>query len=427
MRKLKITIAFLIVLMTIVIMSIIMLKVDGNLSKNNNGIREIPAEKKEPLEKETDLASFYLVDELIATFFSYITSNDEEDNDYTAAYNVLNEEFREDNDLVLENIEDYFKEYKGSSSYRTQEVYKEAITNSEWLHNEYLYIKGIIRKSAEINEVYIYMIKDLDNNTYNIEFISKEEYQENISNSQNNIEKIEILENEYNKLHTTTATERIACLKHMQDYKNELNNNEEEAYYLLDKEYRDKRFASLEEYKEYRKKMKEEIGEESFSKYLVNYYENCTEYVCKDKYGNMYIFTEEYPMQYRLKLDTYTIPTEKFKTEYNKSDDQNKMMLNIDKWIQMLNNRDYSAAYEVLDETFRNNNFGSEEIFEQYMREKFPLHYELEFGEYSNEADIGMQKIVLTDITGEDSTIIENTIIMQLKEEFDFVMSFEIQ
>ena len=235
------------------------------------------------------------------------------------------------------------------------------------------------------------------------------------------------MENEYNKLHTTTATERIACLKHMQDYKNELNNNEEEAYYLLDKEYRDKRFASLEEYKEYRKKMKEEIGEESFSKYLVNYYENCTEYVCKDKYGNMYIFTEEYPMQYRLKLDTYTIPTEKFKTEYNKSDDQNKMMLNIDKWIQMLNNRDYSAAYEVLDETFRNNNFGSEEIFEQYMREKFPLHYELEFGEYSNEADIGIQKIVLTDITGEDSTIIENTIIMQLEDDYNFVMSFEIQ
>ena len=61
------------------------------------------------------------------------------------------------------------------------------------------------------------------------------------------------------------------------------------------------------------------------------------------------------------------------------------------------------------------------------MREKFPLHYELEFGEYSNEADIGIQKIVLTDITGEDSTIIENTIIMQLEDDYNFVMSFEIQ
>ena len=122
-----------------------------------------------------------------------------------------------------------------------------------------------------------------------------------------------------------------------------------------------------------------------------------------------------------------TIQTENFVTEYNNSDDQNKIMLNIDKWIQMLNNRDYKAAYEVLDETFRNNNFASEEKFEQYMREKFPLHYKLEFGEYSNESDIGMQKIILTDITEEDKNEIQNTIIMQLKDNYEFVMSFEIQ
>ena len=60
------------------------------------------------------------------------------------------------------------------------------------------------------------------------------------------------------------------------------------------------------------------------------------------------------------------------------------------------------------------------------MREKLPLHYKVEFGEYSNETDIGMQKITFTDITGENLNAIKTTIIMQLKDNYEFVMSLEV-
>ena len=97
----------------------------------------------------------------------------------------------------------------------------------------------------------------------------------------------------------------------------------------------------------------------------------------------------------------------------------------------MLNNRDYNAAYNVLDETFKQNNFGSMEKFEEYMREKLPLHYKIDFGKFSNQGQNYVQEITLTDITSEgtdlDSTTVTKTIIMKIDENSeDFVMSFDI-
>ena len=61
------------------------------------------------------------------------------------------------------------------------------------------------------------------------------------------------------------------------------------------------------------------------------------------------------------------------------------------------------------------------------MREKFPLHYKLSVGQTEEVNGIYKQRIILEDITGASSEKIENTIIMQLKEDYEFVMSFEIE
>ena len=65
-------------------------------------------------------------------------------------------------------------------------------------------------------------------------------------------------------------------------------------------------------------------------------------------------------------------------------------------------------------------------IVEQYMKEHFPLHYEVENVEYSNEGSTYVQKINLTDVTGKDKNVISLNIIMQLKENYEFVMSFSM-
>ena len=145
-----------------------------------------------------------------------------------------------------------------------------------------------------------------------------------------------------------------------------------------------------------------------------------------DKYENYYIFKVTDFTEYTVTLDTYTIISNTFKNTYDGADDQGKTMLNCDKWIQMLNNRDYTSAYNVLDETFRNNNFGSVDNFENYMRQNYGEHYEVTFGDFSNEGDTYIQPLTLTPISGSNQSK-EITIIMRLSDDYGYTMSFVIQ
>ena len=108
------------------------------------------------------------------------------------------------------------------------------------------------------------------------------------------------------------------------------------------------------------------------------------------------------------------------------SNEQKKVMLNVDKWIEMLNNRDYKHAYNVLDETFRNNSIGTEEDFEKYIKEHCPSHYEVEYKEFNKEGNTYIQGIELKDIENEEAPVIKINIIMQLLQDINFTMSFSI-
>ena len=56
----------------------------------------------------------------------------------------------------------------------------------------------------------------------------------------------------------------------MQDYKNAVNNNIQEAYERLDDEYKKQRFGTIEKFKQYRENKQETYGKENFTQYMVN-------------------------------------------------------------------------------------------------------------------------------------------------------------
>ena len=184
------------------------------------------------------------------------------------------------------------------------------------------------------------------------------------------------------------------------------------------------KMPNVENFENYISSNYQELSGITIRQYLVNRYDDYIEYVCKDQYENLYIFNVTAVKEYTAKLDTYTIPTDKFKEQYDNGETQTKVMMNVDKWIDMLNNRDYTAAYNVLDETFRNNNFSSEEAFEAYMRENYPLHYSIDYISYQEEMNTFVQTISLKDITNESADTKQMTIIVQLKDNYNFVMSF---
>lgn len=444
-RKLIISISIVGIIIICLIIAIFIIKRDNE----NRNVYKAEGEGitvNNEIQEVTSQTMFYTVQNAIQKYLSYthLNINEEvesetnqnqtlaeiygistEEEKKQAIIDLLDIDFIEKNNINLNNINKFI-------DISTNKIEKCSIKKLYTLENIEIqpYVANVeIQLEDENGEIIIkeskYIITlDTYNSIFMVEPINEEI---NIEEVKLNRERESIETNSRNSYIYVRLNEGEISEKYFSEFKEIILNNQEEAYKLLNKEYRDIRFKDLEDFKNYVEKNKEEISENNISKYLVNKYDEYTEYVCMDKYQNIYVFTVKAVKNYDVKLDTYTIQTENFVTEYNNSDDQNKIMLNIDKWIQMLNNRDYKAAYEVLDETFRNNNFASEEKFEQYMREKFPLHYKLEFGEYSNESDIGMQKIILTDITEEDKNEIQNTIIMQLKDNYEFVMSFEIQ
>lgn len=151
---------------------------------------------------------------------------------------------------------------------------------------------------------------------------------------------------------------------------------------------------------------------------------NKKEYVCVDQFGNYYIFNENYIWDYSMQLDVYTITRDKFAQEYNTSDDLKKVALNIDKFFTMINSKDYKNAYLLLDKNYCQNYFKTEQSFKKYVQENFFEYNQIEYTNIEKESGVYLQKIRITDKTRKSSNIIEKTMVVQLKDKFEFVLSF---
>ena len=239
-------------------------------------------------------------------------------------------------------------------------------------------------------------------------------------------EEEQIRRNDSNQYIDRKASPEEICKRYFADYQTNLMYDTQYVYDSLEKEYREKRFGSFDDFEKYVQRNLEEMKACYLSKYLVNTYEGYTEYVCKDQYENLYIFKATKPLQFTMTLDTYTLPNEKFTNTYHDSEDQMKVMMNVDKWIQMINNRDYRTAYQFLEENFRKDRFGTVEKFEEYMRTYLPDHYRIDFGTFSDQGQIYIQDISLSDMTGKDLETKQKSIIMKLEEDTHFVMSFDV-
>ena len=104
------------------------------------------------------------------------------------------------------------------------------------------------------------------------------------------------------------VTEEDMVKKYLNDYKNNMLTDVEEAYNSLNKEYREKRFGSLEKYKEY---VNNFITMSTYSmevdKYSVSSMSGDKVFNIYDKSGNQYIIREKSIMNYEVYLDEYSV------------------------------------------------------------------------------------------------------------------------
>lgn len=240
--------------------------------------------------------------------------------------------------------------------------------------------------------------------------------------------KQEIEDLEYNSIEYIHITDREIAQKYFSNYLQLMINNPEQAYLLLEKEYQTKRYKTYEIYNDYLQNNINYIKQTTLTNISIEDEDGYKKYTCKDKYGNTYIFKEISVMQYTVQLDDYTLENKTFNERYSKESQENKAILNIDKFFKMLNMQDYTSAYEVLDTTFKQNYFATQGQFEEYMQGKFFRYNNVTYNSYAERVtNLYTFNLTITDKTGEQQTSVDFNIVMQLLDGTDFVMSFEVE
>lgn len=440
MKKLRNIILIVCIIIVVVIILLIangIIRVQKEIELDEQGdIGEEINFDSEELEEENENIRFYTVKNCIETYFNsvnmgkeaYYETDENNETKFVAnqeylnqeIYKLLSDEYIQKNNITEDNLLQYIQLTENANIIIPLEM---RVLKKDIVYKYIVYgIKQDV-ETKETEEIYIIVNIDNENKTFSIEPITDTEV--------NDIEDIKIvndnqeIENkEINHFTDEKISNEYIVQEYVEAYRILALSFPEYAYELLDEEFRNNRFGSLEEYEQYIQKNEEEISLLQCKKYLVNNQTDYTEYVCLDQNQNYLIFKSTGPMNFKMELDTYTLETDEFITEYDEGNDKNKVLLNIDKWVKMLNNRDYTSAYNVLDETFRNNNFGTEENFENTIRQTLPLHYKTEYSDYTEENGTHVVTIILSDITGETEETKQLSIIMQLKEDRNFVMSF---
>ena len=279
--------------------------------------------------------------------------------------------------------------------------------------------------TVNLNNEYLkdmYFIVNLDtiNSTFSIE-----ELNGNYSNlDEINAEKIESIEkNKYNTFSYQSINEQFKYKKIFLNYKRIILAKPELAYQYLDDDYKKERFENYENFYNYIQENRDIIKDMIAKKYKVD--DDNSNIIITDQNENKMTFNIKSSMQYTVKVDNYIILNDDDIKKYNKLNDDKKAKYCIDRWLKMIYHRDYKYAYKFLDETYKNDKYGSEEQFEEFIKNKYPYKYNYSILNFEENGNVYTAEIELT--TDEEFTEKYMTIIIKLESDANFSLSFDVQ
>lgn len=449
MKKWIIIIGIMIILLLIALISLIANLSSGSIQKQGNIKNDVVGAEAESVELETkitqvkDYNTFYTIENNLQKYFLYAKAGNEQ-----ALDDLIIEEYKNKNQITKENIVQYIPKIEDTDS---EFFLRQLYINDSRTHPTY-YAYGDLLQNNKKSEYYYIVYTDQTNLCWGIEPIQKQEYEEKIKKDKKNEEKT-ITKKQYNTISQKTVTKEEIAKKYFKDYIYQAVHDAKAAYDLLEPQYQKAKFNNVSEYEQYIKAKQTELismdiysikkledfnNEDEYAQYLINLEQkglrqysviekkSYTLYICIDDYGNYYIFNETAPMQYTVILDTYTIDLPEFIEKYNNSTEEQKVLLNIQKCFEAINQKDYKYVYNKLDATFKSNNFKTQAEFEEYAKKNFFAQNKVAAENPQKQGSIYLYDITISDSTGKDATTKKKNFVMQLKEGTDFVMSFGV-
>lgn len=335
-------------------------------------------------------------------------------------------------------------QYKNSETYNEEKIksyvgkYRNTSGNSKYI----LYINEMYKADIEQNCILVLVYSKLNNNDFNcmikMDFNSKrytvfwDDYLEKNGYTKNRTEDINItgdlkdIENtDYNIFIPSYPSAQDISIRYFDDLKYKIKYNPNELYFdLLDEKYKEKRFPSTELFTEFITDINNRLDNMDIEQY--KYEKNQISVV--DNYENIYTFKISSVMEYKVLLDNYTIKNDELTELYNKSNEQGKVNSNIKEFFYMVNMKDYNGIYNKLDDTFKNNNFGTLNDLRSYIKQNlydYCVIKETVNAEKDNNNYI--YTVSFSDGKNKYAETKEITIVMQLKEETDYVISFSME
>lgn len=443
-KKLIIIISIIVIVLIIAILVILNLN-SSELGQTDDVIDN--AEESVDVEENNllvqDNNTFYSIEKNLQNYYLYIKVQNKQ-----AVYEMTSQIYIEEHSLTQENILEQFPQIVDDNyEFKLKELY----LNDSNIYPIY-YASGELLQNDQKEKYYFVIYVDQSTASLEIEPITEEQYIEKVQSEQQNEER-KIERKQYNQLNQVTVTTEEIAKKYFQDYIYNAVHDVQMAYSSLNEEYQKAKYPTLQQYQQLLQTKQDELvsmdiysikqrddfaTEDEYIQYIANLqqkgltqysvteYEDYTEYVGIDDYNNYYIFQVTSPMQYKIILDTYTIDLPIFTERYANSTEEEKVTLNIQRVFEAINQQDYSYVYNKLDETFKQNNFSTLESFENYAKENFFMQNQVTIGKLEKQNDIYMYEITIRNAIEENSSEITKTIVMQLKEGTDFVMSFSI-
>ena len=426
-KKILIIIFILIMFLIIIIIAMLNLLKEYNSSDNVNTEfeQQILYETDKNISKVENRNEYYVIDNIVATYMRYINNLKKEDKEDSniAMYSILDQEYISEFNITENEIKEKFNIYTINEKVYIEDMYQIELSASS---NVFI----VYGNTINTNEYFEIMVKtDSSNNTFSIfpkEYMDKYNYSYESDVNSIKISDENIEPNNYNKFEYTNINDEQMAIYYFEDLKNRIF-EENKLYNVLNVDYISKKFASIEEFNIYLENLKQIIMQRNIVSYQINNQDGYTQYVLIDQNGKYYIFNETAVMDYNVILDTYTIDLPQFTEKYNNATDQEKVLLNIQKVFDAINDGDYRYVYNKLDSTFRQNNFPTETDFENYIKQNFYTSNNFEFSNYKSSGNLHIYDISITDKNNVSSEKKTKNFIMQLKEGTDFLMSFNVQ
>lgn len=440
------------IVLGIIIISITKPPYEQEINIEDEGVKETIKTEKEKVESVEDRERIYMVEQCISSYLD--TTNINNSSYYMYDESGNKEKFADENEIILNLLT---KEYTSKNN-----ITKDNIENFVDKLDTDVFFIPLQMKYINNGDIYQYAmigyITDFDYNiikevgfkvnldmsatktgnsdlSFTIEPINEEI--NDIDEVQLEIKLTSVEKNDYNIVQYITTNTEEDCKRYLDYYKKMALSNPEEAYNRLDEEYRNLRFGSLDAYKQYIEENKKDIQSIQISQYMTNTENGVKQNIAKDKYGKIYIFEGVDLFDLSIKLDTYTIETATFKEQYENGNEEVKVQMNINKFILMINNQDYKAAYNLLDDNFKNNYFKTLEEFIDYVKVYMYRYNNLELRNFNVNGNVYICDVTLTDATngkyidetkgtGGSGYLLERIFYIQLTGDKDFKISFEM-